>query len=486
MDAIYLERINSWLMSLKSICLPPELYNLSVKEIDQLIQYMYEHKAVVRFYNKLKSAVEIDQLKTLYNRIETEINSIKAFIHPQRFKMMNLLQGYTGDYMLLKGVTSEVLTGNADLLRVSDDWDIWARDPKDFTEYASHNGFLVDNESCAPHEFSKLLCADNDEIMIEVHQSFPNISIPTELLCRDLTTKVGYLNISYPSFSDISGEITSVKWGSYGNIRIASIELAVIIMCMNVYRDSLYEPYKLPNVRLLDLLEIYMLSKSEKFSAKKFGCLVDKFNSRQSVSFCHKLLSCFYEDVALPDYNIDLRILKLMNAEFSVFLLQDSSNFFHRLCCETFESRVQTLHPTRIKLDEWYSTKDFFKYQGTDGSKDKEFDFDFTFIKNESENLSLRYQVDGTKEHNDNFFVIFKNHMEHLHMHINAEDEFYYDSFGLRSDESFMIEESSKVYDVIFNFRHVDMESEIYAVVAVEKFMNGVRHQTIVPIVVEQ
>ena len=487
MDMILLEKINRWLMSLEDTCLPPELYDLSTKEIEQLIQYIYKHKAMIRFYNKLNSdVVEINRLEKLKNRINAEMNRIKAFIQPQRSSVMCLLQGYTGDYMLLKGVTSEVLTGNTGLLRVSGDWDIWARDPKDFTEYASRNGFLVDDESCAPHEFSKLLCADNDEVMIEVHQSFPNISIPTELLCRDLTTKVGYLNISYPSFSDISGEITSVKWGSYGNIRIASIELAVIIMCMNVYRDSLYEPYKLPNVRLLDLLEIYMLSKSEKFSAKKFGCLVDKFNSQQSVSFCHKLLSCFYEDVALPDYNIDLRILKLMNAEFSVFLLQDSSNFFHRLCCETFESRVQTLHPTRIKLDEWYSTKDFFKYQGTDGSKDKEFDFDFTFIKNESENLSLRYQVDGTKEHNDNFFVIFKNHMEHLHMHINAEGQFYYDSFGLRNDENFEIEENDKTYNVIFNFRHVNMESKIYAVVAVEKFMNGNRHQTVVPVIIEQ
>lgn len=486
MDAIHLERINSWLMSLKSICLPAELYNLSVKEIDQLIRYMYKHKAIVRCYNKLKNAVEIDRLATLYNRIKAEMNRIEAFIQPQRFKVMHLLQGYTGDYMLLKGVTSEVLTGNPDLLRVSGDWDIWARDPKGFTEYASQNGFLVDDESCAPHEFSKLRCADNDKIMIEVHQSFPNISLPTELLCRDSTTRVGYLNISYPSFSDISDEIISVKWGSYGNIRIASIELAVIFMCMNVYRDSLYEPYKLPNVRLLDLLEIYMLSKSEKFSTEKFSCLVDKFNSQQSVTFCHKILNCFYEDVALPDYNIDLSILKLMNAEFSVFLLQDSSDFFHRLCCETFESRVQSLHPTRITLGKRYSTKDLLKYQGTDGSKDKESDFDFTFTKNESGNLTLQYQVNGTKEHNDNFFVIFKNHMEHLHMHINAEDQFYYDSFGLRNDENFEIEENDKTYNVVFNFRHVDMESKIYAVVAVEKFMNGNRHQTVVPVIIEQ
>ena len=183
-------------------------------------------------------------------------------------------------------------------------------------------------------------------------------SLPTELLCRDSTTRVGYLNISYPTFSDISDEIISVKWGSYGNIRIASIELAVIIMCMNVYRDSLYEPYKLPNVRLLDLLEIYMLSKSEKFSAEKFVCLVEKFNSQQSVSFCHKLLSCFYKDVALPDYNIDLHILKLMNAEFSVFIPQESADFFQKLCCETFDDRVQTLHPTKIKFGKQYSTKD--------------------------------------------------------------------------------------------------------------------------------
>lgn len=372
------------------------------------------------------------------------------------------------------------------IFRTSFDWDIWARDPRAFTEYASQNGFLVDKESCAPHEFSKLFCAENEKIMIEVHQSFPNISLPTELLCRDSTTRVGYLNISYPTFSDISDEIISVKWGSYGNIRIASIELAVIIMCMNVYRDSLYEPYKLPNVRLLDLLEIYMLSKSEKFSAEKFVCLVEKFNSQQSVSFCHKLLSCFYKDVALPDYNIDLHILKLMNAEFSVFIPQESADFFQKLCCETFDDRVQTLHPTKIKFGKQYSTKDLLKYQGTDGLKDKESDFDFTFTKNESGNLTLQYQVNGTKEHNDNFFVIFKNHMEHLHMHINAEGQFYYDSFGLRNDENFEIEENDKTYNVVFNFRHVDMEPKIYAVVAVEKFMNGNRHQTVVPVIIEQ
>ena len=77
------------------------------------------------------------------------------------------------------------------IFRTSFDWDIWARDPRAFTEYASQNGFLVDKESCAPHEFSKLFCAENEKIMIEVHQSFPNISLPTELLCRDSTTRVG-------------------------------------------------------------------------------------------------------------------------------------------------------------------------------------------------------------------------------------------------------------------------------------------------------
>ena len=144
------------------------------------------------------------------------------------------------------------------------------------------------------------------------------------------------------------------------------------------------------------------------------------------------------------------------------------------------------MHPTRIKLGKQYSTKDLLKYQGTDSLKDKESDFDFTFTKNESGNLTLQYQVNGTKEHNDNFFVIFKNHMEHLHMHINEEGQFYYDSFGLRNDENFEIEENDKTYNVVFNFRHVDMEPKIYAVVAVEKFMNGNRHQTVVPVIIEQ
>ena len=71
-------------------------------------------------------------------------------------------------------------------------------------------------------------------------------------------------------------------------------------------------------------------------------------------------------------------------------------------------------------------------------------------------------------------------------MHINAEGQFYYDSFGLRNDENFEIEENDKTYNVIFNFRHVNMESKIYAVVAVEKFMNGNRHQTVVPVIIEQ
>lgn len=155
-NATVLAKINKWLMHLDNMPLPPEIYEIASKDASQFIAYLWKHKMLIYFCSKVKNYKANDQLSFLIDCVDTEIRNLKQITNQQRFHVMRLLQDYKDDYQVLKGVTSELLTGNDHLLRTSFDWDIWVRDPRAFTEYASPNGFLVDKESCTPHEFSKL------------------------------------------------------------------------------------------------------------------------------------------------------------------------------------------------------------------------------------------------------------------------------------------------------------------------------------------
>lgn len=472
-------------MNAEESTFPAALYKLDKSEYSQLVDYLNEHKMLIDFYQRIIGDPQLSKLGGLAETIASEVELIKDIAKQQRLHIMQLLQAYEGNYVVLKGVTTEVLTKDSSLFRESGDWDIWAEDPEEFTKYALHNGFSQYDESCAPHEFSKLFYSDNINVEIEVHQSFPNISIPSELLDRDVAIKVGYVSLTYPVFSDIADEIVQVEWKDRGHIHIFSAEMAALLMCMNVYKDYLWEPYKIPNIRLHDLIEIQRLSACQEFSSSKFSALAEKMCCQQAVSFVFKLLQSFFREIKIPNYHVDLRVRKLMNDIFSIFTIQDSMDFYQNLCSETFAERIESLAPNAIRLNEEQNTRTMANvYRSAANPTEKQFDFRFCFSPNEG-NITLTYAVEGVIEERDNFFVIFRNHMEHLHIHKDTDGKYFFESYGLEHDESFEIDEDSNTFKIQFNFSRAPKDAELYSVIAVEKFMDGNRFQTIIPVILD-
>lgn len=484
MQQIVFKQLNGWLMDSNDSLLPSEFCELNESDYSEVIEYLEEHKMLVAFYKKIEKNRIPCELASFVDIVASEVNTVMTIARQQRMYIMKLLKNYEGNYVVLKGVTTEVLTHNQELFRESGDWDIWAEDPEEFTDFALENGYLRYDESCAPHEFSKLFFSKNANVEIEVHQSFPNICIPTEILKREPATKAGYVNMNYPLFSDVSQEIIQVEWENRGSIRVFSKEMAVILLCMNTFKDYLWEPYKIPNIRLHDLIEIQCLSSSQDFSRSKFSTLVEKYGCSQAVSFAHNLLNIFYQEANLPYYPVDLRIRKLMNDIYSLFTVQHSLDFYQDLCSETFAQRVESLNPNHISLLTDLDSR-FMKtvYRSSAERTEKQFDFKFRFSANDH-NLTLTYVINGAIEEKDNFFVIFRNHMEHLHIHKSGDNEYSFESYGLEPDETFNIDETLDSFTIRFNFSHVPRDNILYSVIAVEKFVDGNRFQTIVPVVI--
>lgn len=157
---------------------------------------------------------------------------------------------------------------------------------------------------------------------------------------------------------------------------------------------------------------------------------------------------------------------------------------YQDLCSETFAQRVESLNPNHISLLTDLDSR-FMKtvYRSSAERTEKQFDFKFRFSANDH-NLTLTYVINGAIEEKDNFFVIFRNHMEHLHIHKSGNNEYSFESYGLEPDETFNIDETLDSFTIRFNFSHVPRDNILYSVIAVEKFVDGNRFQTIVPVVI--
>jgi hypothetical protein len=406
-------KIIKWLIDDKNI--PFANIRLLGKNI---INWLIEHRIVLRFYNKLLQSGQTNLLPLeLRNDLIKYCETVKETCNTQ----LTILQDITNlvsketPPLFIKGLTAAILTENEKILRYSADIDLFTSDIDAIHSELAKYCLETKNITPAEHEYSFF---KKDNVFIELHIGFPVLTISNidEILFQShKQTNIEPIKSSLITYNDLfeNSIIISNKLTNNIAMRVLSYEYAALVLCLHIFKDSLWEPYKKPLFKICELLEFYDLITYHTFDIVIFINIVKRYNAEQAVSYTLNFLKAFVhiEDVLMDQLScIEMPlIMKLMNASFGPYKLLDKNSYYNILF-QSFNERINELGYIEVKSnDSIYNSKDIMQtyYASTD---DSILDFQFSI------DINIRIMIIINREirEGDNIFVKYSNGFSHI------------------------------------------------------------------------
>ena len=375
--------------------------------------------------------------------------------------------------IVLKGLSSYLLTKNPIFIRKCNDLDIISEDNDFLIKTLFALGFVDTHEACDQHEEMKLY-SKKYNLLIEVHKHFPVFSRNRG---KDVMTysKITYDVMKNNTYTYIS-PITNHK------ITLLNPEMNIIIAASHIYKGFVWQPLEKPPFHFEEVLEVYYLTQHSDFKMDRFLDLIEQCNAKDSLSFVSELISSnIIERNPFSKLNLhypfEYKIAggfqniwrEVKNPDFFTSIVNKSS--FDMLFMSDNNSCIEPL------LHKWMKSKDF-KATIYNTNSDSIHDFSFSISKDEK-NLLVSIKKNKPIFYEDNITIQFENNFCKAILYGNTNE---ITQFG-RGNIQVRIEENS--YTVFFNFPLVDLQetNDIIRIIIISE----VNHpecwkQTIVPI----
>ncbi|MBP1904874.1 hypothetical protein J2Z32_001498 [Paenibacillus turicensis] len=304
---------------------------------DLTLKHVMKNKLESYYKKFLNSTKEIPEINEQLQAITNQYKQFRSFL-------MELEKNIEEPVIVIKGFSNYHITNGRILLRGTSDIDILARNPYEFKELLVAQGFM-EIKTETTHELSEL---QKEGILIDLHKFVPVVSYPEDI--NDISVKN---NMSTTSGSILKGKITycdllenTVKLSE--KILVPNVNIALIILCVSIFRDYITSVDKLPHFKLINLVEVYLLLQEDNFHADDFLQISQKFHAEHCVEFVNILLKEIYQ-VSLPSTSHTLnRFPQILMWNFNQWIVP--KKLFNSVFNISFESALLELGAKELKL----------------------------------------------------------------------------------------------------------------------------------------
>lgn len=429
------------------------LKNTSFKKIDDCAQYLMEHHIVGRALAELKQNNDMAQDSTrnlFFDALITELQKMQngILVHAMRqLKALKEIQKiFPSDCppICIKGLSCAIICDDLHAIRLSKDIDLFYADLPKLRNILQELGYVDINATTATHEDSVY---EKNGIYIEIHKYFP-IMISDNYDKKFFNNKK-QCNLPEPHFEKIGYEdllhnAVHVNNSTSSNLLITNAPMTAFILALHIYKDCIWQTYRMPKVRIGDLLDIAELLNLPGFPMEELKYLVCKYNAQYIWNFVLTIASSLPE-LSLPDCfdEIDTPIIKLTNDYYGPYMMK-SKEYLKQLPYICFADFVREMGFMSCKFDMIYSTKsaEASYYASTSSSV---FDFSFS-VSQEKSRICFNLYIPKPISPSDNICVITDDNA-HAHVFFDKYPEVVR-IYGLAT---------YRVYDVFENAYSVEL-----------------------------
>ena len=431
-----------------------------VERQEMVYNFITQNRLAACFYNAGSVNTEIN------NKLRLEVTTAKMRIDKQIGELIKINTNSGSTVLPLKGFVPYLLTNNEKLLKLSGDLDIISQDNELTNGYLSHNGYICTGQSPSVHEYNILV--NEVGMIVEILKYFPVFSV------NRVKNKLELLELTY---ADIYEHSVKANYKDR-TITLPGFEVSALISCSHAFKDFAWEPYYLPNFRLMDIVEAYYLSKHQKFDMDIFKHLIEQYNAYDAVSFCCSLIDIFFDQNPLKDLNLHFpRMFKIMNATHGQWVKSNDKDFFYHLPTRRFRDILQDLGVNKIKYAEWHKSSNMENAHINYTTVQPE-SFEFEVRRNKS-TFALNMRISKPFSANDNFF--FHTGIVFGHLWIDMENRFY-----SNGDVKYEIYEDGKSSTVKFCFNLQATGGVLDFVTAVGNRTGDIVTQILIPLSVSE
>lgn len=254
-----------------------------------LFKYIVGHKLETKFFEKIKKNKPLWCSDKVYIKAESLAEQIKKRFEDQHSFLTSFSEEYESTLLVIKGFTAFLLTDKETPIRGSSDMDLFTEDYVKLREKLITTGF-VEVKSETGHEFSELV---KNSINVDIHKLYPIYQYPKDiwdmqLNVVNLTTSESIQIVSEIYYEDLVQNCIYI----HKNLAVPSVEMAILILSNNLFKDYVSFLDFLPPVPLVQIVEIVQLLK--KTDIGRVYKLAEKYNASQLLDFVGEVISKLY------------------------------------------------------------------------------------------------------------------------------------------------------------------------------------------------
>lgn len=303
------KEIIQWILGIKKSISETTLLSI---DVEKLSAFLKEHKLTNRFFLQMN---KINEFSKYVIKFQNEWLKSKEKYERQlgAFRHINNKLNKEKPLILIKGFSAFAITGELELLKSSSDLDVFYFDENKLEIRLKEMNY-VEFGLPSEHEYLNLVKKEgNFFIIFDVHKYYPVYNYPEGLEKKDLELNRNSRDWKQ-YFSSCEAEIKVKKKIFYEDILkyskkgitaetkeffFPTVEMTIILLCCSMFKDFLYEPYKFPNIKLVDLATIRGLSMHKSYNHEKLINLIEEFEAFDAVSFINILLKEQYGEILI-------------------------------------------------------------------------------------------------------------------------------------------------------------------------------------------
>ncbi|MCK6075214.1 nucleotidyltransferase family protein [Paenibacillus silvae] len=255
----------------------------SKEDIDTMLGTISKHK--LEPYVNVMQGNSLPEIENRLTRIKEQYKRHITFLE----KLRNTTEK---PIVVVKGFSNYHASEGRVLLRETSDLDILSPHPVRLREELLASGF-IEKKTETEHELSEL---EQDGILIDIHKFVPVASYPADIeeICESnhYTTTEGMFFSGEISYNDIKEHSIEI----IDNVLVPNVNMSLLISCVSMFRDYITSLEDVPNLKLINLVEIFILMHEPTFDPAEFIQMVRKYKAEHSIAFVNHLLLDIYDE----------------------------------------------------------------------------------------------------------------------------------------------------------------------------------------------
>lgn len=392
--------------------------NIKLADLKPMLSSISKHK-LEPYVQEMLPAV-LPEIEEKLITIEEQYQNFVSFLKELQTKLEKPI-------VIVKGFSNYHNTNGRALLRGTSDLDILSHDPVKLREELLSQGF-IEKKSETGHELSEL---KKDKILIDLHKFVPVASYPA-----DINTISSSNNWKTKGEMYFSGQVTYLDIVENSveildKVLVPNVNMSLIISCAAIFRDYITTLEEVPSLKLINIVEIYILMHEPEFNREEFLKLIRKYHAEHSVAFTNKLLIEVYDEY-LIDFQHDLQSFPQILFWDRKWLIPE--NLFKTVANTKFESVLEYLEAQKIQLNDNQKIELHIPTKTNDyHTSSNDFNKQIFLEVEWKENLYIRLNINDIKLHqNDIFSFNFGNY--HRKIFLFGSKERGYSLFGERDN----------------------------------------------------